>query len=251
MTNLEQQNKEIGFRIRSARKAKRLNQTEFAKLLDKSLRTVQKYESGEIEVSVAVIKDISKILECSPSYLLGLDDENRLLEKLSDVVRFVFELDKTNELKFNIDVKKPPNHDGWECSITFDGKNQEGKLNTDFCLFLEEFEKMRDAVSALKTTYLQIANKIVSKETVKEKDYNDYKKCLDTLNEATKSYIQKKGITPKTSKGLERQAAALSIENRVEELIANFETDIKLDSAKVKNAEDLPEQEHSEEIGLE
>jgi hypothetical protein len=45
---------------------------------------------------------------------------------------------------------------------------------------------MRDAVSALKTTYLQIANKIVSKETVKEKDYNDYKKCLDTLNEATK-----------------------------------------------------------------
>jgi hypothetical protein len=114
-----------------------------------------------------------------------------------------------------------------------------------------EFEKMRDAVSALKTTYLQIANKIVSKETVKEKDYNDYKKCLDTLNEATKSYIQKKGITPKTSKGLERQAAALSIENRVEELIANFETDIKLDSAKVKNAEDLPEQEHSEEFGLE
>ena len=143
MTNLEQQNKEIGFRIRSARKAKHLNQTQFAKLLDKSLRTVQKYESGEIEVSVAVIRDISKILECSPSYLLGLDDENRMLQKLSDVVRFVFELDKTNELKFNIDVKKPPNHDGWECSITFDGKNQEGKLNTDFCLFLEEFEKMR------------------------------------------------------------------------------------------------------------
>ena len=114
-----------------------------------------------------------------------------------------------------------------------------------------EFEKMRDAVFALKATYLDIANKIVSKETVKETDYNDYKKCLDTLNEATKSYIQKKGITPKTSKGLERQAAALSIENRVEELIANFETDIKLDSAKVKNAEDLPEQEHSEEFGLE
>ena len=151
MTNLEQQNKEIGFRIRSARKAKRLNQTEFAKLLDKSLRTVQKYESGEIEVSVAVIRDISKVLECSPSYLLGLDDENRLLEKLSDVVRFVFELDRTNELKFNIDVKKPPNHDGWECSITFDGKNQEGKLNTDFCLFLEEFEKVRSGKAGIGT----------------------------------------------------------------------------------------------------
>jgi hypothetical protein len=70
------------------------------------------------------------------------------------------------------------------------------------------------------------------------------------LNEATKSYIQKKGITPKTSKGLERQAAALSIENRVEELIANFETDIKISFEKAKNTEDLPEKESIEDIEL-
>ncbi|MBQ6930110.1 MAG: helix-turn-helix transcriptional regulator [Oscillospiraceae bacterium] len=144
MTNLEQENKEIGFRIRAARKAKRLNQTEFAELLNKSLRTVQKYESGEIEVSVAVIKEIAKVLECSPSYLLGWDEENKVLANFSDVVRFVFELDKTNELKFNIDVKKPPIHDGWECSITFDGKNTEGKLNTDLCLFLEELNNLKN-----------------------------------------------------------------------------------------------------------
>ena len=70
------------------------------------------------------------------------------------------------------------------------------------------------------------------------------------MNEATKSYIQKKGITPKTSKGLERQAAALSIENRVEELIANFEADIKISSEKAKNTEDLPEKEQIEDIVL-
>ena len=68
------------------------------------------------------------------------------------------------------------------------------------------------------------------------------------MNEATKFYIQKKGITPKTSKGLERQAAALSIENRVEELIANFEADIKISSEKAKNTEDLPEKESIEDI---
>jgi len=78
MTNLEQENKEIGLRIRTARKAKRLNQTEFAELLNKSLRTVQKYESGEIEVSVAVVKEIAKVLECSPSYLLGWDEEKKV-----------------------------------------------------------------------------------------------------------------------------------------------------------------------------
>lgn len=144
MTNLEQENKEIGLRIRAARKTKRLNQTEFAELLNKSLRTVQKYESGEIEVSVAVIKEISKVLECSPSYLLGWDEENKVLANFSDVVRFIFELDNTNELKFNIDIKKPPIHDGWECSITFDGKNTESKLNTDLCLFLEELNNLKN-----------------------------------------------------------------------------------------------------------
>ena len=144
MTNLEQENKEIGLRIRAARKAKRLNQTEFAELLKKSLRTVQKYESGEIEVSVAVIKEIAKVLECSPSYLLGWDEENKVLANFSDVVRFIFELDNTNELKFNIDIKKPPIHDGWECSITFDGKNTESKLNTDLCLFLEELNNLKN-----------------------------------------------------------------------------------------------------------
>ena len=144
MTNLEQENKEIGLRIRAARKAKRLNQTEFAELFNKSLRTVQKYESGEIEVSVAVIKEISKVLECSPSYLLGWDEENKVLANFSDVVRFIFELDNTNELKFNIDIKKPPIHDGWKCSITFDGKNTESKLNTDLCLFLEELNNLKN-----------------------------------------------------------------------------------------------------------
>ena len=144
MTNLEQENKEIGLRIRAARKAKRLNQTEFAELLNKSLRTVQKYESGEIEVSVAVIKEIAKVLECSPSYLLGWDEENKVLANFSDVLRFIFELDNTNELKFNIDIKKPPIHDGWECSITFDGKNTESKLNTDLCLFLEELNNLKN-----------------------------------------------------------------------------------------------------------
>lgn len=153
MTILEQENKEIGLRIRAARKAKRLNQTEFAELLNKSLRTVQKYESGEIEVSVAVIKEIAKVLECSPSYLLGWDEENKVLASFSDVVRFVFELNRANELKFNVDIKKPPLHDGWECSITFDGKNKEGKLNTDFCLFLEEFEKVRSGNAGIGTGY--------------------------------------------------------------------------------------------------
>ena len=45
---------EIGERIKAARKAAHLSQTELAQRLDKTMRTVQKYESGEIEPSIAI-----------------------------------------------------------------------------------------------------------------------------------------------------------------------------------------------------
>ena len=185
MTNLEQENKEIGLRIRAARKAKRLNQTEFAELLNKSLRTVQKYESGEIEVSVAVIKEIAKVLECSPSYLLGWDEENKVLANFSDVVRFIFELDNTNELKFNIDIKKPPIHDGWECSITFDGKNTESKLNTDLCLFLEELNNLKNGRTFMGAD-------------------------MDIWREKTLAYYSNTALTQKTAEELKMQEEQLS-----------------------------------------
>ena len=53
---------EIGERIKAARKAAHLSQTELAQRLDKTMRTVQKYESGEIEPSIAMINAIAKIL---------------------------------------------------------------------------------------------------------------------------------------------------------------------------------------------
>ena len=46
---------EIGERIKAARKAAHLSQTELAQRLDKTMRTVQKYESGEIEPSIACL----------------------------------------------------------------------------------------------------------------------------------------------------------------------------------------------------
>ena len=41
--------KSIGLRIRTLRLERNLTQTDFAKMISKSLRTVQKYENGEIE----------------------------------------------------------------------------------------------------------------------------------------------------------------------------------------------------------
>ena len=62
---------QIGQRIRKYRKEKGLNQSELAEKIGKSLRTVQKYEKGEIEVAISVISDIAEVLGVSSSEILG------------------------------------------------------------------------------------------------------------------------------------------------------------------------------------
>lgn len=66
--------KSIGLRIRTLRLERNLTQTDFAKLIFKSLRTVQKYENGEIEINISTANDIARVLDVSASYILGNDD---------------------------------------------------------------------------------------------------------------------------------------------------------------------------------
>ena len=63
----------IGQRIKVLRKKKKLNQQELADLLGKSLRTVQKYETGEIEVSIAIINQLADLLDSTPTFILGYE----------------------------------------------------------------------------------------------------------------------------------------------------------------------------------
>lgn len=64
---------------------------------------------------------------------------------LSDVMECLFQLKKINGLHFSIETKRPPHHDGWQCSITFDGKDKSAEQNADMCLFLEEWENNRES----------------------------------------------------------------------------------------------------------
>ena len=43
-------------------------------MISKSLRTVQKYENGEIEINISTANDIARVLDVSASYILGNDD---------------------------------------------------------------------------------------------------------------------------------------------------------------------------------
>lgn len=134
---------EIGSRIKDARKAAKLSQTDLAMRLEKTLRTVQKYESGEIEPSIAVINDIAKILGVSPATLIGYQKQEIRLDTLSDVLYVLNELNKKAGLHFDVDIKRPPHFDEWTCSLRFDGNNSSAEHNSDFCLFLERYAEER------------------------------------------------------------------------------------------------------------
>ena len=98
----------------------------------------------------------------------------------------------------------------------------------------KEFSKMSNAMNALEEYKNSMLEKAGSNIPLGKDDYERYEARLNELNKATKEYIQKKGITPKTEKGRERLDAAMSIENRVEDLIRNFETEKKRDEKQVE-----------------
>lgn len=141
---MQNYDKTIGIRLRALRKAKKLNQTQLAELLGKSLRTVQKYENGEIEISIANINDIAEKLETTPTYLLGYQQQSTPLTGYLKVLELMFQLEEMEDLGFKIDVKRPPKHEKWECSLVFDGKDRDFDLNADLCLFLEDWLEHRE-----------------------------------------------------------------------------------------------------------
>ena len=137
---------EIGERIKTARKAAGLSQTELANRLGKTLRTVQKYESGEIEPSIAIINAMAKELKVSPADLIGYQRPRIELNTISDVLTVLYQLNKKAGLRFEIDVKRPPHYDEWTCSLRFDGHNKNAEFNADLCLILEDFAHERQMV---------------------------------------------------------------------------------------------------------
>lgn len=142
MNNLDYS--EIGQRIKVLRKQKGLSQTELANLMDKSLRTIQKYETGEIEVSISIVNQLADIFGCTPTYILGYEVKTATIQNLSDIMNLLFQLELVSGLSFDIDVKRPPRSDDWQCSIVFNGKKTDAKYNADMCLFLEQWEELRD-----------------------------------------------------------------------------------------------------------
>lgn len=135
---------EIGLRIKKARKAAKISQTVLGTYLNKTLRTIQKYESGEIEPSIATINEIAKVLNVSSADLIGYEKREAQLNTLADVLSFLHSLNKKDGLRFDVEVNRPPKTKEWTCSLRFDGNDASAEHNADLCLFLERFAEERE-----------------------------------------------------------------------------------------------------------
>lgn len=139
---------DIGTRIAEKRKEKKLSQSELAFELDKSLRTIQKYENGDIDMPISVLQSISEILEVPMNYLLGYDSSHIKIESLADVFAFLFELDKKKELGFKIRVDKAININERYGYIIFNGNNFDLLYNDCLVKNLKEYNVSRGNVSS-------------------------------------------------------------------------------------------------------
>ncbi|GGK55223.1 helix-turn-helix domain-containing protein [Salinarimonas ramus] len=65
--------KQIGLRIKLARKAMKFSQSELATAVGVTYQQVQKYENGTDRVAISRLVQIARVLEVGPSSLLGDD----------------------------------------------------------------------------------------------------------------------------------------------------------------------------------
>lgn len=67
----------MGDRIKEVRKLRGLTQEELAQKLGLKDSAIAKYESGRVEnIKRSVISEMARVLECSPVYLLCLDEDS-------------------------------------------------------------------------------------------------------------------------------------------------------------------------------
>lgn len=81
----------MGVRIKELRERKELTQEELGNMLGLGKSAIAKYENGRVEnIKRSIIEQISEILECKPSYLMGWEDEEA--QEQEDLSALIFKI---------------------------------------------------------------------------------------------------------------------------------------------------------------
>ena len=143
---------EIGRRIKAARKAAKMSQTDLANRINKTLRTVQKYESGEIVPSIDMIGQIAEVLGVLPFQLIAYERQELRIKSLSDIFYILNELNNKTGSRFEIETKRTSKDGKWSCALKFDGNDPANPYNADLCKFLEQYALQRHRLESYWTT---------------------------------------------------------------------------------------------------
>lgn len=88
----------IGSRVKECREQKGLTQQQLGELINVSDATINRYERDLREPGIETIKLLSKVLDCSTDYLLGLSDHTRPESlKYTDEIELDFRIAASNE----------------------------------------------------------------------------------------------------------------------------------------------------------
>ena len=132
----------IGERIKKARNKAHMSQSELAKRLGKTLRSIQKYERGEVEPSITLLYSIASTLDISPAVLFAVQQPDMAMKNLGDVLGLFFELNKKNELRFEIE-DLPAESGKKGVAIEFISDKKSPRYNQLMCALLLDFSRNR------------------------------------------------------------------------------------------------------------
>lgn len=138
------QEKNFATQIKVLRKSLGMNQKEFAAKLGIRQSTLSSYENEAISPSTDMLITIAKEFNVSVDWLCGLTESKTTISTLSDIIEFLFEMEKISELHFDINIDKNEDHT-IITGITFDSRDEEHKMNIDMCMFLSAYAEHRES----------------------------------------------------------------------------------------------------------
>lgn len=105
-------------RIKSLRESLGLSQDELAKKLGYTSRsTINKIESGKIDISRSKIEAFAKALNTTPTYLMGWDNEDDGYYDDPEVAQLANEIKNDPELRILLDAKRSLSKEDMESVI--------------------------------------------------------------------------------------------------------------------------------------
>ena len=138
------QEKNFATQIKVLRKSLGMNQKEFAAKLGIRQSTLSSYENEAISPSTDMLITIAKEFNVSVDWLCGLTESKTTISTLSDIIEFLFEMEKIPELHFDIHIDKNDDHT-LITGIAFDSRDEEHKMNVDMCMFLSNYAEHRES----------------------------------------------------------------------------------------------------------